>query len=223
VSDRAETLARVLRLEPGRTGLLVVDMQHGFVHPGEALEVPPAREIVPAIGALVDGFRARRLPVLFTEFTYSPAVPLLVGELHPEHRPAVAGAPRGFGHPSSNCLEGTDSARTIDALAPRPDEPVIRKRWYDAFAGTELDGALRAHGATALVITGTMTDICVLSTVVGGSTASTASRSSKTPWPRCGRRSSGRPSSSGGGPSAVSYHRRKSSTPSPAGKESHDA
>lgn len=63
MSDRAKTLARVLRLEPGRTALLVVDMQHGFVDPGEALEVPPAREIVPAIGALVEGFRARRLPV----------------------------------------------------------------------------------------------------------------------------------------------------------------
>ena len=68
---------------------------------------------------------------------------------------------------SSNCLEGTESARTIAALAPRPDEPVIRKRWYDGFAGTELDGAFRARGVTSLVITGTMTDICVLSTVVG--------------------------------------------------------
>ena len=43
----------------------------------------------------------------------------------------------------------------------------MRKRWYDGFAGTELDGALRARGVTSLVITGTMTDICVLSTVVG--------------------------------------------------------
>ena len=31
-----------------------------------------------------------------------------------------------------------------------------------------LDGALRARGVTTLVITGTMTDICVLATVVGG-------------------------------------------------------
>jgi nicotinamidase-related amidase len=131
------------------------------------MEVPPAREIVPAIRALLDGFRARRLPVVFTEFTYSPAVPLLVGELHPEHRPATPGAPRGFGVPSSSCLEGDASAHTIGALAPRPDELVVHKRWYDAFAGTELDGALRARGVTSLVVTGTMTDICVLSTVIG--------------------------------------------------------
>ena len=134
MADRAATFERVLRLEPGRTALLVVDMQRGFVEPGEALEVPPARDVVPAIRSLLDAFRARRLPVVFTEFTYSPAVPILVGELHPEHKPAPPGAPRGFGMPSSNCLEGTDSARTIDALAPRPDEPVIPKRWYDGFA-----------------------------------------------------------------------------------------
>jgi nicotinamidase-related amidase len=167
MTDRTPTFERVLRLQPGRTALLVVDMQRGFIDPGEAMEVPPAREAVPVIRALLDGFRARALPVVFTEFTYSPSAPLLVGELHPEHRPAAPGAARGFGMPSSSCLDGDPSARTIEALAPRPHELVIRKRWYDGFAGTELDGALRAQSITSLVITGTMTDICVLSTVVG--------------------------------------------------------
>ena len=167
MTDRAATFERVLRLEPARTALLVVDMQRGFVDAGQAMEVPPAREVVPVIRALVQAFRARALPVVFTEFTYSPSVPLLVGELHPEHRPAPPGAPRGFGMPSSACLEGDASARTIEALAPLPHELVVRKRWYDGFAGTELDGALRAQAITSLVITGTMTDICVLSTVVG--------------------------------------------------------
>ncbi len=55
----------------------------------------------------------------------------------------------------------------MPALAPRPDELVVRKHWYDAFAGTPLDGVLRARGVTSLVITGTLTDICVLATVVG--------------------------------------------------------
>src|SRR5215831_7322013 len=122
MTGRGETFARVLRLERGRTALLVVDMQRGFVDAGQAMEVPQAREIVPVIRSLLDAFRAKQLPVAFTEFTYSPAAPLLVGELHPEHRPAPAGAPRGFGMPSSSCLEGDPSANTIDALAPHGDE-----------------------------------------------------------------------------------------------------
>jgi ureidoacrylate peracid hydrolase len=167
MTDRAATFERVLRLEPGRTALVVVDMQRGFVEPGQAMEVPPARDTVPVIRALIEAFRAARLPVVFTAFVYSPEVPLLAGELHPEHRPAAPGAPRGFGIPSSCCLEGDPSVEVIDALEPRTGEPVIRKRRYDAFSGSDLDGALRARGITSLVVTGTMTDICVLATVVG--------------------------------------------------------
>ena len=167
MSDRAPTFERVLRLQPGHTALLVVDMQRGFLEPGRAMEVPAARDTVPAIRALLEAFRTARLPVIFTAFVYSPSVPLLVGELHPEHQPAAPGAPRGFGRPSSCCLEGDPSVDVVAALAPREDEAVIHKRWYDAFAGSQLDGVLRARHVTSLVVTGTMTDICVLATVVG--------------------------------------------------------
>ena len=166
MADRRETFERALTPEPGRTALVVVDMQRGFLDIGEAMEVPPAREIVPAIQSLLRVFRAQRLPVVFTEFVYSQSVPVLIGSLHPEHKPAPPGAPRGFGLPSSSCLEGTASAETVPDLAPRPGEIVVRKRGYDAFAGTVLDGALRARNVTSLVVTGTMTDICVLATVI---------------------------------------------------------
>lgn len=164
---RDEIFRSRLPLEPGRTALLVVDMQRAFVEPGQAMEVPPARDVVPRIQALMGIFREKRLPVVFTEFTYSPAAPLLVGELHPEHRPAAPGAPTGFGLPSSSCLEGEDNTRVIPELAPRADELVVRKHYYDGFNGTVLDGALRARGVRTLVVTGTMTDICVLGTVIG--------------------------------------------------------
>ena len=167
MSDRAATFERVLALEPGRTALLVVDMQRGFLDPGETMEVPPARETVAAIQALLQLFRTRRMPVVFTEFVYAESAPLLVGRLHPEHQPAKPGAPRGFGLPSSSCLEGTPSADTVPDLVPRPGELVVRKRGYDAFAGTPLDEALRARNVTSLVVAGTMTDICVLATVIG--------------------------------------------------------
>jgi nicotinamidase-related amidase len=167
MSDRIDTFERTLRLEPGRTALLVVDMQRGFLDSGAAMEVPEARAIVPVVADLVARFRRQGLPVVFSQFVYAPAAPLLVGDLHPEHRPAVPGAPTGFGHPSSACLEGDPSVDVVPELAPRPGELAVRKHWYDAFAGTALDGALRARGLRSLVVTGTMTDICVLATVVG--------------------------------------------------------
>ena len=163
--DRREGFERALAPEPGRTALVVIDMQRGFLDPGEAMEVAPARELVPVIQNLLTVFRARRLPVVFTEFVYSESAPVLIASLHPEHQPAPPGAPRGFGLPSSSCLEGTPSAETVPDLAPHRGEVVVRKRGYDAFAGTPLDGALRARNVTSLVVTGTMTDICVLATV----------------------------------------------------------
>ena len=165
MAERREVFERVLAPEPGRTALVVVDMQRGFLDPGEAMAVPPAREIVPVIQHLLNVFRAKRLPVVFTEFVYSESAPVLIGRLHPEHQPAAPGAPRGFGLPSSSCLEGTPSAETVPDLAPRAGEVVVKKRGYDAFAGTSLDGTLRARNVTSLVVTGTMTDICVLATV----------------------------------------------------------
>ena len=168
MADRVAAFDKALAPAAGRTALIVVDMQRAFVEPGEAMEVPPAREIVPRIQELLTVFRARRFPVVFTEFLYAETAPLLVGELHPEHLRAAPGAPRGFGRPSSSCLAGEANVATVAELAPRPDELVVLKPYYDAFHGTVLDGALRARGITHLVITGTLTDICVLATVVGG-------------------------------------------------------
>ena len=166
--DRADVFEAALKLEPGRSALVVVDMQRAFLDRGEAMEVPAAREIVPQIRALLDLFRSKRLPVVFTEFTYSEQMPLLVGLLHPEHRRAAPGAPRGFGLPSSSCLLGEANVHVVPELAPEPDELVITKHYYDGFNGTSLDSALRARGITHLVVTGTLTDICVLATVIGG-------------------------------------------------------
>ncbi len=166
--DRRSIFEQALKPAPGRTALLVVDMQRAFLEPGEIMEVPAARAIVPRIQELLAIFRERALPVVFTEFVYSQRAPLLVGELHPEHKRSERGAPRGFGLPSSAALEGEDNVQVIAELEPRADELVVRKHHYDAFSGTVLDAALRARGVTSLVLTGTMTDICVLATVVGG-------------------------------------------------------
>jgi len=166
--DRTSAFESALTLAPGQSALLVVDMQRAFLDPGEAMEVPAARDIVPQIQALLALFRNHGLPVIFTEFTYSESVPLLIGHLHPEHRRAAAGAPRGFGRPSSSCLLGEANVHVVPELAPLSDELVVTKHYYDGFNGTPLDHALRARGITHLVLAGTMTDICVLATVVGG-------------------------------------------------------
>ena len=52
-------------------------------------------------------------------------------------------------------------ADVIGELAPEPGEPVVDKLGYGAFHGTDLDVRLRALGVRSLVVTGTVTQICV--------------------------------------------------------------
>ncbi len=168
--DRIDELHR-LRLD--ETALVIIDMQHGFLDPGAALEVPQGRAIVPNLQRLIDACRSRHVPVIFTEFVYSTAVPCLRGHpFGPEHLPAVEGQPTGFGYPSDNCLiaphagRGPQSSDTIPELAPRPDELVVRGHSYDKFLGTPLDLALRARDVRQLVLTGILTDVCVNCTLL---------------------------------------------------------
>src|SRR5262245_33682159 len=168
-----ERIDELHRLQPGRTALLVVDMQRGFLEPGAALEVPPGRDIIPNLQRLIATCRGQKVPVLFTEFVYATSVPCLRGDpFGPEHLPARPHQPTGFGLPSSNCLiaptaeHGPDSAETIAELAPWPDELVVRGHTYDKFHGTPLDLALRSQDIRCLIITGILTDICVNCTLL---------------------------------------------------------
>ena len=170
---RQQRIDQLHRFQPGRTALLVVDMQHGFLDPGAALEVPEGRAIVPNLRRLIDTCRQNDVPVIFTEFVYSTAVPCLRGDpFGIEHLPAAEGEATGFGHPSNNCLIGRDadvgpnSADTIDELAPLPGELVVRSHTYDKFVDTPLDLALRSRDVRYLAITGVVTDVCVNATLM---------------------------------------------------------
>jgi ureidoacrylate peracid hydrolase len=171
---RQERIDGFCEIQRQRTALLVVDMQRGFLEPGAALEVPPGRELIPYIKRLIDCCRQVRIPVIFTEFVYSSALPCLRGDpFGPEHLPSEEGMPTGFGYPSSNCLlgeKGVNSPDIISELAPREGELVVQGHAYDKFYGTNLDYALRSRDIRYLVITGIMADICVNCTLLSAST-----------------------------------------------------
>jgi nicotinamidase-related amidase len=148
-------------------------MQHGFLDLGASLEVPKGRLIIPNLRRLLETCRAAHVPVFFTQFVYSTALPCLRGDpFGVEHLPAVPRSATGFGHPSSNCLigpdagQGVESADIIPELAPQPGELIIAGHTYDKLLGTPLDLALRSRGITHLIVTGVTTDICVNCTVL---------------------------------------------------------
>ena len=136
--------ARV-EVQPGRTALVVVDMQNDFVDPRGRLCVSSARATVPAIARLLDRARAHGLAVVYTQDWHRPGDPEFA--LWGEH-----------------AVGGTWGAEIVPELAPEAGDLVIRKLRYDAFYGTSLDHELRQRNIATLIVTGTVSNICVLHT-----------------------------------------------------------
>lgn len=162
------------RLDPRRTALLVIDMQHAFMDPGASLGVPTAWDILPNVRSLLHACRAAKVPVIFTEFVSLPEVPTLRKDpFGPEHLAAAPGAPTGWGLPSSSCIPGTsgpESPDTIEQLKPLPGEPVVHAHNLDKFHGTPLDTILRSLDVNHLLVTGILADLCVMATVFRANT-----------------------------------------------------
>lgn len=147
--------------------LVVVDMQNDFVRVGAPLEVPDARRTIAAQQRLIAEFRNRGRPVIFTQFLARETDNLL-WLWSPQCRPDLKCCWKGFLRRYGDTQDEVDCAEIIDELQPDPGDLRIEKYSYGAFHGTDLDGHLRTLGVTSLVVTGTVTQICVDETARGG-------------------------------------------------------
>jgi nicotinamidase-related amidase len=143
-----------------RPALLIVDMQNDFVRVGAALEVVDARATIPANQALLRFFRGRGLPVVFTKFITFPA-PVLLWEWSPQALPPTKCCWKGHRRFYADVGREQECTDVIDELAPLPGEHQVEKFNYGAFHATPLEPILRSLGVESLVVTGTVTQICV--------------------------------------------------------------
>ncbi len=154
-------------LDPDRSALVVVDMQNDFVREGAPQEVPAARDTMAVIASLIEAWRAAGRPVMYTRFTAGPERTLLwtwSPECGPEQRSCWPGEVRRY----SDRAEPLEGHAVIDELRPLAGEPVIDKYGYGGFHNTHLEDVLQAHGVSQIVVTGTVTQICVEETAREG-------------------------------------------------------
>ena len=140
--------------------LVVVDMQNDFVRVGAALEVPDARKTIDAHRLLLDAFRARKRPVVYTKFLTFPK-PILLWEWSPQALPDTKCCWKGHKRFYPDVGREEECTDVIDELVPAPGDPIIEKYCYGAFHGTPLAQTLQFLGVETLVVTGTVTQICV--------------------------------------------------------------
>lgn len=146
---------------PARTALIVVDLQNGFMAPGQPAEIAPARDIVPTVNRLAAATRAAGGTVVWIQNTITPEsekswsvfLDNFAGdEWAPRMRRAFT--PGDFGHALYPTLE------------VRPADLTVRKHRFSALVqgASDLDAILRARGVDTLIIAGTATNVCCEST-----------------------------------------------------------
>ena len=100
-----------IRVDPGRTALVMIDMQNDFVARGGSLVVPDAAATIPPIRRLLALAHASRMHVVYGQDTHRPGDP--EWEIWPEH-----------------CREGSWGWEIVVQLAPGADDTVLRKVRY---------------------------------------------------------------------------------------------
>lgn len=140
--------------------LLIVDMQNDFVRRNGPLQVPDALATVPAHQALINAFRDHGHPVIYTKFL-STQTPSMGWIWSPECEPHTKCCWQGHKRYYSDLDATLECTDIIDELRPKVDDLIVEKYGYGAFHGTTLNDSLRDMGVGSLVLTGTVTQICV--------------------------------------------------------------
>lgn len=143
--------------------LLVIDMQNDFVRRGAPMEVSTALATIPAISKLIKQFRKNDFSIIYTRYVadslYHPLAPRLNWiELTKAPVEACVINKKRYYNDIGEERFGVD---IIDELAAEPEDIIIDKIYYSSFFRTDLEAILEEINPSCLVVTGTVTEMCV--------------------------------------------------------------
>jgi ureidoacrylate peracid hydrolase len=144
-------------LDPMRTALVVIDLQHAFMNDAiDFATVPAARDIVPAVNRLAAAVREADGGVFWIKMTHDERCLSEWSIAHEMVTPAMK--EKRIAALSAGTL-GHDLWPTLEI---RPEDEIVKKYRYSAFLpGTsDLPGRLRGRGFDTVLITGTVTNVC---------------------------------------------------------------
>jgi biuret amidohydrolase len=150
-------------LVPGKTALVVIDMQRDFIEPGgfgAALgnDVTRLEPAIAPVATLLALFRAKNWPIVHTREAHLPDL----SDCPPAKRKGPPGLRIGDrGTMGRILVRGEPGNAIIDACKPLPGEIEIDKPGKGAFYATELGAILAAKGISHLVFAGVTTEVCV--------------------------------------------------------------
>jgi nicotinamidase-related amidase len=134
-------------LAQGKKALIIIDLLNDFVSEGAPMAVPNINTIIGPIKGEIEKARRGNYPVIF------------LCDCHDEDD-------REFKLFPPHARKGTAGANVIDELKPEGTDILVRKSSFSGFYDTVLDETLKKLSVGKLIITGTVTNICVLYTAI---------------------------------------------------------
>jgi ureidoacrylate peracid hydrolase len=148
-------------LDPTKTAHLIVDLQNGFMAPGQPVEIAAAREIVPDVNRISTALRVAGGLNVFIQYVINDS--------------AKQGWSSWFEYFSSAArreeldacfAEGSFGWQLWPGLDIQPGDLKVQKTRFGAFVpgSSALHEILQARGIDTLIVTGTATNVCCEST-----------------------------------------------------------
>jgi nicotinamidase-related amidase len=134
-----------------KPALLIIDMQNDGIKPESRLYTPGAKALVPVINKLANVARSAGVPVIW---------------ITQEHRRQLVDFGREADISPIHCVEGSAGADIIEGLERLDGDYTVIKRRYSGFYNTDLEVLLRCLGVDTVILTGIITDGCVLMTAM---------------------------------------------------------
>jgi nicotinamidase-related amidase len=146
-----------------KTALLIVDMQNDFVREGAGMEVPDTRDTIETILKLIAFARENAIPVVYTKFMAGPKRTML-WNWSPQIE-TVNACVRGYKRFYPDVDKAQDCTDVIDELYPQEGDYIVEKYGYSSFHNTNLLDVMYSIDRDIIIVTGTVTQICVEDTV----------------------------------------------------------
>jgi nicotinamidase-related amidase len=125
-----------------KTALIVIDMINTYDHKDAEQLIPSAEAVVPVLAGMLERARSRAIPIVYVNDNF--------GEWRSHH-----------GEMLDRALEGPH-AHLVDPLKPDSDSLFVLKARHSIFFETPLHYLLQHQGIEQLVLTGQVTEQCVL-------------------------------------------------------------
>jgi ureidoacrylate peracid hydrolase len=146
------------RFKPGKTALIVIDIQNDFCHNQGSFakrnfDLSHVEKAVVNLMSFIDECRQFDLPIIFVRVIHSDWT----------DSPSWLGRFGGTGKEMLVCRLNSWGAEFYK-VEPRKSDCVITKHRFSGFWGTDLDLILRSKGIETLLICGVVTNVCVETT-----------------------------------------------------------